>query len=99
MSGGSYGYFCYKDKDDLSPFKETLEEIAGDMGKHSTADVSDVLTELEQIRQLMDQVSGRVLSLHHVLHAFEWWMSGDYNQEQFQKKVQDWRRHREEIKE
>jgi hypothetical protein len=98
MSGGSYGYFCYKDKDDISPFKETLEEMAEDMKEHSTVDISDVLTEFEEIRELMDQVSGRVLNLHHVLHAFEWWMSGDYSETQFQKRVEDWRKRGEEIK-
>ena len=94
MSGGAYGYFCYKDKDQVFPFKETIEEMISDMEKHSPN--NPAITELKDLGALMDQAFNRIEAFHHVLHAFEWWMSGDYKESMFNDAVIDWLAKREE---
>jgi len=91
MSGGAYEYFSTKDPCDLSPYKETCEEIERDMAFYCHFDVSDVRSRLQVIAMLMDMANKRFESIQHLLRTFEWWMSGDYGEDQFRAEVEKWR--------
>lgn len=97
MSGGAYGYFSIKDRDDLAPYRETLKEIEQDMIKHCSFDVSDLRDELRLIGVLMDMAGGRFENIQHLLRTFEWWMSGDYNEDSFKAELEKWREAKKEI--
>lgn len=85
MSGGSYEYLAFKDASNIfdSDMQEQMERMADDLAKLGYANEAAKATRdlLESIRDYEREMNDKLLSLHNVWHAMEWWQSGDWGED------------------
>lgn len=92
MSGGSYDYLCYADYEEIIMRIETLEKMRDDMLKDGYEDIAKIITNyIFHIKKAKITMEIYHKNLYDVLHAYEWWKSGDFGQEQFEKAVKEWK--------
>ncbi len=89
MSGGSFNYLCYKDPSEMLSSSSMddlrrMEEYLRENGKGDAAD------ELYKYRLTLDTMYRRLTILHTrlepLLYSAEWWASGDYGEESFDRR-------------
>lgn len=93
MSGGSYNYACFIEGiDDLRSKREDLRRMVDDLYELGAEDVAADLDSLLALADSVDRrIQARVQRLWDVMHALEWWKSGDYSEGQFRDAVHDYR--------
>lgn len=85
MSGSSYDYLCHKLDD---PFPQIDPEVAKEMAERLRGeDCADAAEELEAI--LATRPSRELVEL---LHAVEWYDSGDWGETRLNNAIEKWRR-------
>lgn len=94
MSGGSYEYLCYKSAEDMLQYgpRQELQRMVKRLIELGELDVAK---EMEQFVLFLDgieaRIQARVERYHDVMHAVEWFDSGDYGDDSFKEALAAWR--------
>lgn len=94
MSGGSYGYLCYKEVQDLFCMSsiESMEEMEAYLLAAGYKDIAkDVRRLVEYIKSAENRISVLHENLADVFHAIEWHASGDYGKDSVVKALERYR--------
>ena len=85
MSGGSFQYLCYKEEaDEIIRFKNEIKNMANYMREDGKLDASDEMEKLYlDVEMFARMIELRAKRLSDVMHAYEWWSSGDIGEEEF----------------
>ena len=94
MSGGSYNYLCYKDPEELLSgdnidYLEDMCELLIELG------YDDIARDMQRLVEYCKTAYNRIDVLSHqlndVMHAIEWYESGDYGLDNLKKHLEDYR--------
>jgi len=84
MSGGSYNYICFAEPDDMLNRRHHVNDMSDGMRFHGKLDAARELHRYYQDLVMFSQmIEFRHKRLEKVMHAFEWWSSGDLGEDQF----------------
>lgn len=88
MSGGSFDYACFKLNDDYAvlsalPSLREMERWLRSEGKHEAAD--ELLRSILRLETIQHHLSVLGDHLYRLAYGAEWWCSGDWNEEKFDK--------------
>ena len=93
MSGGSYGYLCFKSAEELFQAMSDLEAIRDRLIGLGYAE--DAARETEELILIIEQyrirAGVRVDRLQHVWHAIEWWDSHDSGEDSVKAALEHYR--------
>lgn len=82
MSGGSLGYVCYAQTEELFNRIGYLEEAEQYLLENGYKDIAkDVRRLIEYLLSAENRISTLHEQLYEVLHAVEWHLSGDYGED------------------
>lgn len=98
MSGGSYGYLCYKETAELFGCSclENMEEMETALLRMGYKDIAqDVRRLIEYIHSAENRIGVLHEQLADVFHAIEWYDSGDYGKDQMLKALESYRQGKE----
>ena len=92
MSGGSYGYLCFKEPEELIGRAADIEMMAQ---RILDAGYPDVAGDMQRLAEYCKSARLRVAvlsdMLNSVMHAVEWYDSGDYGLDNFKKVLDEYR--------
>lgn len=94
MSGGSYNYLCYKEPEELLCKHNTdyLEEMCELLIKLGYDDVArDMQRLIEYCKTAYNRIDVLREQLKDVMHAIEWYESGDYGLDTLRKSIEKYR--------
>jgi hypothetical protein len=94
MSGGSYGYLCYKEVPDLfgASSMESMEEMEAYLLAGGYKDIArDTRRLIEYIKSAENRISVLHEQLAGVFKAIEWCASGDWGKDSLQKELEKYR--------
>lgn len=94
MSGGSYGYLCYKETQDL--FSSSCIDNMAEMEQYLlAAGYKDIAKDVRRLIEYIKIAENRISVLHEdlagVFHAIEWYASGDWGKDQMHKALENYR--------
>ena len=87
MSGGSFEYLYSKDVTDpgyLSELEHMIQSMKSDGYKEEALLLQSHYDDLEWAIQVAEM---RHEKLSNLMHAYEWWQSGDYGEDSFKKAI------------
>lgn len=94
MSGGSFGYLCYKDVPELmnSSNIANLESMFQHLQEYGYEDIArDTQRLIEYIRSASIRIEVLSENLNDVFHAVEWHESGDISRETMIERLENYR--------
>lgn len=92
MSGGSYDYLCFKEPEELFARVDDIELMAQRLLELGFQDVAGDMQRLaEYCKSARLRVAVLSDMLNSVMHAVEWYDSGDYGLDNFRKVLEDYR--------
>lgn len=94
MSGGSFGYLCYKDVPDLMEGSsiENLEKMVQHLQEYGYEDIArDTQRLIEYIQSASIRIEVLSENLNGVFHAVEWHESGDIGRKEMIAELEKYR--------
>ena len=95
MSGGSYNYLCYKEPEELMCKHSTdyLEEMSQLLLRLGYDDIArDMQRLVEYCKTAYNRIDVLSEQLNDVMHAIEWYESGDYGMDSLKEHLEDYRK-------
>ena len=93
MSGGSFDYLYYKEEaSEITDYNalHNLNKMIESMRNHDKNDAADEVEKLKlDVEMFKRMIENRMKRLSGVLYAYEWWMSCDTSEEDFDKEWEE----------
>ena len=97
MSGGSFGYLCSQEPEELpghwglEPALAALREHGAEGAAGELASIAaEARTAIAEHEARLDALAPRLAALAPVLKALEWWQSRDWGEERFRAALEGW---------